>query len=93
MNFNKFCYNLVRPGISIYGVSPLRKINSYPEQEPFSDIGKIYYVEAQKLSAGIEGENFSYGDDTYQEVAVFSSANPSGNIVAFMHGGAWVIGY
>ncbi|MCH2549469.1 MAG: alpha/beta hydrolase [Alphaproteobacteria bacterium] len=72
---------------------PLRKINSYPEQEPFSDIGKIYNVEAQKLSAGIEGENFSYGDDTYQEVAVFSSANPSGNIVAFMHGGGWVNGY
>ena len=44
----------------------LRKINTYPEQEPFSDIGKIYNVEAQNLSAGIEGENFSYGDDTYQ---------------------------
>ena len=40
-----------------------------------------------------EGENFSYGDDTYQEVAVFPSPNPNGNIVAFMHGGGWVNGY
>ena len=72
---------------------PLRDIASYPPQEPFSDIGAKYNVEVQKLSAGIDGDAFSYGDDPYQEVAVFSAANPNGTVLAFMHGGGWVNGY
>lgn len=72
---------------------PLRAIDSYPPQEPFSDIGAVYNVEVQKLSAGIEGEAFAYGDDPYQEVAVFPAANPNGTVLAFMHGGGWVNGY
>lgn len=72
---------------------PLREIGSYPPQEPFSDIGEKYNVEVQKLSAGIDGEAFAYGDDPYQEVAVFPAANPNGTVLAFMHGGGWVNGY
>jgi acetyl esterase/lipase len=71
----------------------LRTIDSYPEQEPFSEIGVKYNVEAQRLSAGIDGENFAYGDDPYQEVAVFKADNPNGTVLAFMHGGGWVNGY
>ena len=71
----------------------LRDIDSYPPQEPFSDIGAKYNVEVQKLSAGIDGDAFAYGDDPYQEVAVFSAANPNGSVLAFMHGGGWVNGY
>jgi arylformamidase len=71
----------------------LRSIDSYPPQEPFSDIGIKYNVEAQKLSAGIDGENFAYGDDPYQELAVFAADNPNGTVLAFMHGGGWVNGY
>jgi acetyl esterase/lipase len=72
---------------------PLRDIASYPEQEPFSGIGEKYNVEAQRLSAGIDGDAFAYGSDPYQEVAVFPAASPNGTVLAFMHGGGWVNGY
>ncbi len=71
----------------------LRDIDSYPPQEPFSEIGAKYNVEVQKLSAGIDGDAFAYGGDPYQEVAVFEAANPNGTVLAFMHGGGWVNGY
>ena len=71
----------------------LRDIDSYPPQEPFSEIGAKYNVEVQKLSAGIDGDCFAYGDDPYQEVAVFPAADPNGSVLAFMHGGGWVNGY
>ncbi len=41
----------------------LRDIDSYPPQEPFSEIGAKYNVEVQKLSAGIDGDAFAYGGD------------------------------
>jgi acetyl esterase/lipase len=72
---------------------PLREADSYPSQEPFSDIGEKYHVEVQKLGTGIDGNAFAYGDDPYQEVAVFPAANPNGSVLAFMHGGGWVNGY
>ena len=72
---------------------PLREIDSYPPQEPFSQIGVKYNVEARRLSAGIDGENIAFGDDPYQEVAVFKADNPNGTVLAFMHGGGWVNGY
>ncbi len=72
---------------------PLRDISSYPPQEPFSEIGEKYNAEVQKMSAGIDGECFAYGQDPYQEVAVFPAANPNSNVLAFMHGGGWVNGY
>ncbi len=71
----------------------LRDLNAYPAQEPFSEIGAKYHVRVQELGAGISGETFAYGDDPYQEVAVFTSLNPNGNVVAFMHGGGWTNGY
>ena len=71
----------------------LRDFESYPPQEPFSEIGAKYHVRVQELGAGIDGETFAYGDDHYQEVAVFASPRPNGNVVAFMHGGGWTSGY
>lgn len=71
----------------------LRDLAEYPEQEPFSEIGAKYHVRVQELGAGITGESFAYGDDAYQEVAVFSAPNPNGTVVVFMHGGGWTNGY
>ena len=71
----------------------LRALDSYPEQEPFSEIGAKYHVRVQELGAGISGDAFAYGDDPYQEVAVFAAPRPNGNVVAFMHGGGWTNGY
>lgn len=71
----------------------LRDLASYPSQEPFSEIGGKYHQRVQELSEGVEGQSFAYGDDPYQEVAVFSAGNPSGTVVAFLHGGGWTNGY
>ncbi len=57
----------------------LRDLGTYPEQEPFSEIGAKYHVRVQELADGISGESFAYGDDPYQEVAVFAAPNPNGN--------------
>jgi len=71
----------------------LRGLNTYPKQEEFSEIGAKYHVRVQELGAGITGESFAYGDDPYQEVAVFAASDPNGTVVAFMHGGGWTNGY
>ena len=71
----------------------LRDLDSYPPQEPFSEIGAKYHVRVQELGAGISGESFAYGEDPYQEVAVFAAPEPNGTVVAFMHGGGWTNGY
>tara|TARA_R110002110_G_scaffold414147_2_gene643393 strand:+ start:117376 stop:118206 length:831 start_codon:yes stop_codon:yes gene_type:complete len=71
----------------------LRDLTTYPEQEAFSEIGAKYHVRVQELGAGVTGESFAYGDDPYQEVAVFAAPKPNGTVVAFMHGGGWINGY
>lgn len=72
---------------------PLRDAASYPAQEPFSELGAACDARSRELGAGIDGMCFAYGDDPYQEVAVFPSGNPDGTVVAFMHGGGWTNGY
>jgi len=72
---------------------PLREIASYPPQEPFTEIGGKYHLRVQELAKGVVGENFAYGTDPYQEVAVFPSDKPDGRVLAFMHGGGWTNGY
>ncbi len=71
----------------------LRTYDSYPAQEPFSELGARNHTYVQELSQGIDGLTFAYGDDPYQEVAVFPAPDPDGTVVAFMHGGGWTNGY
>lgn len=71
----------------------LRDLTSYPPQEPFSEIGGKYHARVRSLGTGVEGQSFAYGEDPYQEVAVFPASNPNGSVVVFMHGGGWTNGY
>lgn len=71
----------------------LRDLASYPPQEPFSEIGGKYHLRVQELGTGVDGQSFAYGDDPYQEVAVFPANSPTGLVVVFMHGGGWTNGY
>ncbi|MEP4885938.1 MAG: alpha/beta hydrolase [Alphaproteobacteria bacterium] len=71
----------------------LRNLDTYPEQEAFSEIGAKYHIRVQELGAGVSGDSFAYGDDPYQEVAVFAAPEPNGTVIAFMHGGGWTNGY
>lgn len=67
--------------------------DAYPPQEPLSEIGVKYHAETMRRGMGIAGVEFSYGDDPYQSLAVYSSASPSGCVLLFLHGGGWTSGY
>jgi acetyl esterase/lipase len=69
------------------------RIEEYPPQEPFSEVGKRYHDEAMRLGTGITGEDHRYGDDPYQGVALYRPAKPNGRVLAFLHGGGWTNGY
>lgn len=69
------------------------RIEDYPPQEPFSEVGRRYHDEAMRRGAGIAGEDHSYGDDPYQGVALYRPVRPNGRVLAFLHGGGWTNGY
>jgi acetyl esterase/lipase len=74
-------------------MTPLRRYEDYPPQEPFSPIGEIFHAKAQRLGAGIDGMSFAYGSSPHQEVALFRASKPDGRVLMFMHGGGWTNGY
>ena len=69
------------------------KRSDYPAQEPLSAAGESYGDECWRCGEGIAFEEFTYGDDPYQRVALFASANPDGRVLIFWHGGGWTSGY
>ena len=69
------------------------RIEDYPEQEPFSELGEAYHTEVMTRGAEIEGIEISYGSDPYQRVAFYVPDKPNGTVLAFMHGGGWTNGY
>lgn len=69
------------------------RVEDYPPQEPFTEIGAQYHAEVLRRGAGITGRELSYGEDPYQSLAVFPAARPNGDVLVFMHGGGWTSGY
>ncbi|MGQ0650752.1 MAG: alpha/beta hydrolase [Betaproteobacteria bacterium] len=69
------------------------KLADYPPQEPLSEAGQAYGAECWKRSEGIAFDEFSYGSDPYQKLAVFTPAKPDGRVLLFWHGGGWTSGY
>src|ERR1700741_3480560 len=69
------------------------RIEDYPPQEPFSEIGKRYHDEVMRLGTGITGEDHRYGEDAYQGIALYRQPKPNGQVLAFLHGGGWTNGY
>jgi acetyl esterase/lipase len=65
----------------------------YPAQEPLSARAIPYGSEVVTRSLGIVFDEFRYGDDPYQSVAVYPSQSPNGTMLAFVHGGGWTSGY
>jgi acetyl esterase/lipase len=45
------------------------------------------------MSSGVPFQEFQYGADPYQSIAIYSPTKPDGRIFAFVHGGGWVSGY
>lgn len=69
------------------------KIEDYPPQEPISDFAMPYHEEVLRRGAGVAFDEFRYGDDPYQSVLVTAADAPSGEVLAFIHGGGWTNGY
>ncbi len=65
----------------------------YPAQEPLSDVAAAYQEECFRRGAGVTGEEIAYGDDPYQTIQIVPAAEPSGDVLAFIHGGGWTNGY
>lgn len=69
------------------------RVEDYPPQEPFSPVGAKYHEEAMRRGAGIVGIDVSYGPDPYQSLFVCPARQPSGIVLAMIHGGGWTNGY
>lgn len=69
------------------------KIEDYPPQEPISDFAMPYHKEVLRRGAGVAFEEFAYGDNGYQSVLISAADAPSGEVLAFVHGGGWTNGY
>ncbi len=69
------------------------QLDAYPPQEPLSEPGRAYQSEVMRLGAGLAGEEHFYADDPYQGLSVFAAPQPTGAILAFLHGGGWTNGY
>lgn len=65
----------------------------YPAQETQSEAAAAYQEECFRRAAGVVGEELAYGDDPYQSVQIVPAAEPSGDVLAFIHGGGWTNGY
>ena len=52
-----------------------------------------YSAECWRRSAGVAIEEFAFGADPYQRVAVVRAPRPDGRVLLFWHGGGWTSGY
>ena len=69
------------------------RIEDYPAQEPFTEIGARYHEEVLQRAGQLTGIDVSYGDDPYQSISIFSAEHPTGEVLCVMHGGGWTNGY
>jgi len=65
----------------------------YPAQEPLSDFARPYHEEVMRRADGLDGVEARYGGDPYQSVLLYPAAEPSGDVLAFIHGGGWANGW
>lgn len=69
------------------------KLTDYPPQEPPSAAAAGYADACWRRSAPFQGEEFDFGPDPYQRLAVHRAARPDGRVLLFWHGGGWTSGY
>jgi acetyl esterase/lipase len=69
------------------------KLDDYPAQEPLSEAGEAYSAECWQRSSAVAFDEFAYGADPYQRLAVARPARPDGRVLLFWHGGGWTSGY
>lgn len=72
---------------------PLMRPEEYPPQEPVSAFAQAYTDDLIRRVDTNAGENYFYGGDPYQSIALFKPERPNGTVVGFIHGGGWTNGY
>ena len=72
---------------------PLMLPKDYPPQEPVSAFAQAYTDDLIRRINPESGENFFYGNDPYQSIALFKPKRPNGTVIGFIHGGGWTNGY
>jgi acetyl esterase/lipase len=72
---------------------PLMLPQDYPPQEPVSAFARAYTEDLIRRIDPSAGENYFYGADPYQSIALFKPQRPNGIVLGFMHGGGWTNGY
>jgi arylformamidase len=68
-------------------------IEDYPSQEPLSKLGRPYHDTVLQLPHGDAPDEYNYGADPYQSLAVFKPAQVNGAVLIMWHGGGWTNGY
>jgi acetyl esterase/lipase len=69
------------------------RIEDYPLQEPLSDAGQAFADEVMRRGAGVAADDYTYGPDPYQSIALCVPPHPDGTVLAMVHGGGWTSGY
>ena len=69
------------------------RARDYPSQEPTSAVAADYRDTCIAGSFGVPFVEFRYGSNPYQSIAVYPAQNPTGELLAFIHGGGWTSGY
>lgn len=68
-------------------------LQRYPAQEPLSPLGAAYAEQVLARGVGVAGVEVELGGDPYRGLIVFPSAQPTGDVLVFLHGGGWTSGY
>lgn len=68
------------------------KFEDYPPQEPLSDFARPYHEVCMSRAEDVDFTEFNYGEDPYQSVLVCKPEEPTGDVLAFIHGGGWTNG-
>jgi arylformamidase len=69
------------------------RAQDYPSQEPTSAMAIEYRDTCIARSFGVPFVEFCYDSNPYQSVAIYSTQSPTGEVLAFIHGGGWTSGY
>ena len=69
------------------------RIEDYPAQEPLSERGLVYTERYLRNGSQVAGIEVSTGEHPCQGLILFPAEKPTGDVLAFMHGGGWTNGY
>ena len=71
----------------------LLSYKDYPAQLPRPEPVLAFQKALWDKSRNVEGIDIPWGDDIYQRIAIYPAPEPTGAVLAFIHGGRWTSGH